>query len=199
MSKLAELEFTGNFDQGFTVNLTIYENDQLNATREVGKSGNLPASNLDQLDEIWSNVYQTWFDIAYKNAGFALKKREAIVNISVDENQLKLDKHNAYQTYLNAENALLSAFNNWLNSPEFAIIKATLQQHFNPNDANRILIKSDNFRLKRLPWQKWDLLATYILTEIGLSSPNFRRVNVFYNNKNKVIILVILGKDANIQ
>ncbi len=199
MSKLAELEFTGNFDQGFTVNLTIYENDQLNAKREVGISGNLPASNLDKLDENWSNAYQTWFDIAYKNAGFALKNREAIVNISVDENQLKLDKYHACQTYFNAENNLLNTFNNWLNSSEFAIIKESLKQHLNPNDANRILIKSNLHSLRRLPWQKWDLLETYTLTEIGLSSPNFRSVKSSRNHKKKVRILVILGKDANIQ
>jgi CHASE2 domain-containing sensor protein len=200
MSILSELEFTGDFSQGFSINLTIYKEDELNAKVERGTSGKLPKSDLDQLYQQWSESYQNYLDIAYKNSNFALKKKEIITNIHTEKDKLERQKAEAFSQYAEIEKKLLETFKEWLNSSAFSKIKETLKDALNLNKtkANRILIKSNNSNLRKLPWQKWNLLDDYVSTEIGLTSPNFCHTNVDYKPKTKVKILVILGKDANI-
>ncbi|MDJ0511472.1 MAG: hypothetical protein QNJ64_19815, partial [Crocosphaera sp.] len=209
MKKLAIIDLKGDFVQGFSATVKIWSGDRPTADPIAGKEGVLPGnSELLSLYETWVKAYENHIKIAHQltqaqdresSATFALKQKPKTSNAS-----LELDQRVAYDSCNAATTELLSNFNNWLKYSDFSLIIEEIKIY----QPQRILIESNNFELRKMPWQKWDLLEShnFTLTEIGLTSPNFQSTNVELIKSSQkpasqegVKILVVLGKDANIE
>ena len=200
------LDGKGNFDQGFIVSLKNYSGDlpSLGAMEDGGGGELPPAPDLPLLYKAWQIAYRDYLGIrAYNpndNAAF-IKERPVETNVSGEYEKWKNQKEQAYHACTQAEKELLKRFHEWLNSGDFGKVKSELEKYlFQSGDkANRILIESNDKDFQKMPWQKWDLLTPFSLSEVGLSSPNFKKRYVPVKPKERARVLVILGEDANIQ
>jgi DNA polymerase III delta prime subunit len=223
------LDGKGNFDQGFIVSLKIYSGDlpSLGAMEDGGGGELPPAPDLPGLYEAWKIAYRNYLDIRARNPNdnngppaLALGERPVPINVAGDYQEWETQKQQAYHTCTQAEKALLKRFHEWLNPKDsdevkepkdevkepkvkdkLKVVKDTLKAYlFQSRDkANRILIESNDKDFQKMPWQKWDLLTPFSLSEVGLSSPNFKKRDVPIKPKEQARVLVILGHDANIQ
>ena len=204
------LDSVGDFSQGFTVGLKIWGGDSPALSEMItGEAGKLPpAPDLPQLYEAWRSAYRNYVEIRAKNpnddnspAAFAIKERPIVTHVSGEYQEWEAQKQQAYHACIQAEDKLLKRFHQWLESPDFREVKARLRESLVQarDRANRILVESNDEDFKKMPWQRWNLLQGFSLSEIGLSSPNFQKRDVSVNCKQQARILVILGKDANIQ
>jgi WD40 repeat protein len=218
------LNFQGDLGQGqdFTVNLTIWPGDSPSLNMIAGADGRLPpAPDLIILYKAWKDAYGKYLNSYHDYlrivglssthndpATFALKRRAVITNPDIEqaENQKQID----YNACVSCENQLIERFNQWLKSleskdlksPEFLSIVERLRHHLGQSkDAgHRILVQSNDPDLRKMPWTKWNLLNDFSRTEIGLSQLNFEKRDIKVNRQiNKIRILAILGKPANIQ
>jgi WD40 repeat protein len=220
---LCLLNFQGDFGQGFTVNLTIWPGDSPSLNMIAGADGRLPpAPDLIILYERWKDAYGKYLS-SYHNyleivglsstdngpATFAIKGRAVATNAS-NIQQAENQKQEDYNACVSWENKLIEKFNQWLKSlesnelksPESTEIIETLRQYLGQSKdvGHRILIESNDPHLRKMPWTKWDLLKDFSRTEIGLISPNFEKRDIKIKRQiNKIRILTIFGKDANIQ
>jgi len=200
------LDGKGNFGQGFIVSLKNYSGDlpSLDAL-EAGGSGELPpAPNLPELYKVWQDAYRNYLEIRAYNpnannspATFALKARPVGTNVG-DYQQWENQKRQTYHACIQAEKELLKRFHDWLDYSDFQEVKNKFLSHSKEQE-NRILIESNDQDFQKMPWQKWDLLTPFSLSEVGLSSPNFKKISVPIKPKERARVLVILGQDANIQ
>ncbi len=60
----------------------------------------------------------------------------------------------------------------------------------------RVIIETDDPKLRRLPWYLWDLVESRPLAEVALSPATFERVDQSVKPKAKVRILAILGDSS---
>ena len=209
MKKLAIIDLKGDFFQGFSATVKIWSGDLPTADPIAGKEGFLPGNSESlSLYKTWVKAYENHIKIAHQltqaqdggnSATFALKEKPKTSHAS-----LKSDERVAYNNCIEVATELLSNFNNWLKYSQFSLIVEELKIH----QPQHILIESNNFELRKMPWQKWDLLDSqnFALTEIGLTSPNFKSTNGESPKTSEratylegVKILVVLGKDANIE
>lgn len=205
------LDGKGSFDTRFIVSLKNYSNDLPSlSAMEDGVSGELPpAPDLPGLYKAWQIAYEKYIKIHdhyLKKVGqlptdnnpdtFALGHR---LDFPSDIEECQKQNKEYYDACTQAEQELLTRFHEWLNSADFGqdTLKAYLLQ--SADKANRILIESNDKDFQKMPWQKWDLLKPFSLSEVGLSSPNFKKRYVPIKPKERARVLVILGKDANIQ
>ena len=206
------LDGKGNFDTRFIVSLKNYSGDLPSlSAMEDGVSGELPpAPDLPVLYQKWQIAYGNYLEIRAYNpnddnneppALAKFKSRAVDTNVSGDYQGWENQKQQAYHACTQAEKALLKRFHEWLNSANFGEVKDTLKAYLlqSADKANRILIESNDKDFQKMPWQKWDLLTPFSLSEVGLSSPNFRKRYVPIKPKERARVLVILGHGANIK
>jgi len=204
------LDGKGSFDTRFIVSLKNYSGDlpSLDAM-EDGVSGELPpAPDLPVLYEAWKIAYGNYLEIRVRNPNdnneppaLKLGERPVETNVAGEYEKWENQKQEAYHACTQAENELLKRFHEWLNSGDFGKGKSELEKYLlqSADKANRILIESNDKDFQKMPWQKWDLLKPFSLSEVGLSSPNFKKRYVPIKPKERARVLVILGYDANIQ
>lgn len=175
MEKLVVIKIgQGNFEQGFPVTLDIHQEGDRAHTAIDGK---LPDSPIDSLYDNWQSEYRQ------KVSGRMIPK-SAQVNNRSDSNLIENSK------------LLKAELNNWLNSETFRPLKDKFQQQINPDDIVRVIIQTEDNRLRRLPWYLCDLFANYPFAEVALSSPAFEQVQKSVQPKPKVRILAILGDSS---
>ncbi len=184
MTKLVVFNLeNGNFNQGFTVTMTVKEGDKYLAETK----GKFPDYSLDlfQLYEQWRSAYQ--------NLKETKRAKLGISKIGDTQDTLKYCRKQAeYLKY---------ALKDWLKSEnrEFQNIVQSLSQALgNERGEIRVLIKAEDSRLKKLPWQEWDLFADiYTHAEIAFSPVNFRSITPRETpNREGVRILAIFGDDS---
>ncbi|HEY9658029.1 MAG TPA: CHAT domain-containing protein, partial [Allocoleopsis sp.] len=100
---------------------------------------------------------------------------------------------------------LRDRFTIWLKAESFRAISDCLREKLSTRDSIRILIRTSNSDLRRLPWHEWDLLQSYNNAEIAFSPMTY---DAFEDetiastppplNKQKVKILAILGHSEGI-
>lgn len=207
------LDSVGDFCQGFTVGLKVWGGDLPTSNQMVlGDRAKLdPAPDLPKLQEAWKIAYRKYVQIRVynptgQNLTSFIKERAVETNVAGEVQEWETQKQQAYHALKKAERDLLKRFHEWL-EPIQEQFRANLSK--SPNQAHRILIKSiesddkddkDDKDFKKLPWQKWELLKPFSLSEVGLISPNFEKRDVPNQpKKERARVLVILGKDANIQ
>ena len=173
MGKLVVIRIgEGNFELGFPVTLDIGEEG---ASFHTSLPGQLPPSPIDSLYENWQSEYR--------------KKVSGRMTPAQVANRSDSD-------LIESSNLLKEELNNWLNSKTFSQIKDKFQQKLKTDDTVRVIIQTENHRLRRLPWYLWDLFDSYRLAEVALSLSEVERVDKSVKPKPKVRILAILGDSS---
>ena len=184
MTKLVIFSFdNGNFNEGFPVTMTVKENDK----EIVETKGKFPSYSQDIFQ-----LYEQW-RLTYQNLKEAKRAKLGASKIGDTQDTLKdCRKQAEYLKY---------ALKDWLKSAnwEFQNIVQTLSQALgNERGEIRVLIKAEDSRLKKLPWQEWDLFADiYTHAEIAFSRVNFRSITPRETpTREQVRILAIFGDDS---
>ncbi|MDJ0692089.1 MAG: CHAT domain-containing protein [Xenococcaceae cyanobacterium MO_188.B32] len=159
MSKVVELKLDGNLQLGLQVNLAIAPEAN---TREVEISGNLPPA--PQLQE----TYNLW---QYNYRSLNSTSRISAKKITYDGS---IQKHLAESRRL--VDRLKQQLNDWLNSPQFQPIWRKFIEKIVPNETIRILIRTTDQQLRKLPWHLWELLEKYPYAEIALAPNNYEKI-----------------------
>jgi CHASE2 domain-containing sensor protein len=180
VEKLVVLKLDGDFEQGFRVAL------------EVGADGDRPAIEmvgfLPANSEMLTALHQ--WQQAYRSLGHPTRivPQEIIYGGSVNQ----LDDCRRFARELH------DRLNTWLDAPSFRAVDRRLREALSPEDSIRILIRSQDGTLQRLPWQSWDLIEHYPKAEIALSVPTLERIKVERSRDRPVRILAILGNQTGI-
>lgn len=183
MSKLVELKLDGSLELGLQVNLAIAPEAK---TREVEVEGSLPPA--PQLQE----TYTLW-QYNYRN-----------LNSTSRISAKKITYDGSIQKYLAASSSLLEKLkqelNQWLNAPQFQPIWRKFIEKNAPEETIRIIIRTTNKQLRKLPWHLWELLDKYPYAEIALATNEYEKINSQRTilDERGISILAILGDSRGI-
>ncbi|HEY9729725.1 MAG TPA: CHASE2 domain-containing protein, partial [Chroococcales cyanobacterium] len=88
----------------------------------------------------------------------------------------------------------------WLNAEQFRPLDRRLREELNRDEEIRVLIRTDDKDLQKLPWHLWDLIEHYPNAEVALSPTKIdsRELLSPATGKAKVRILAILGHSEGI-
>lgn len=187
MQKLVVFKLDGDLDKGVRVTLEIGE-ERVRPTTEI--QGDLPPQ-----PELIAQ-YKDW-QSTYRSLGTSLRIRPIKVSLGGSLTE-------PHENCKKLGDCLSHQLNSWLNAVSFSRIKETLLKHLAPDDTVRVLIKTDNIWLRRLPWQSWKVLDEYSQAEVALSTPEysqFGRSKTGSKRKRinkKIQILAILGNSDGI-
>ncbi len=192
MRKLVVLKLDGDLEIGVRVTLEIGEEGKRPST-EI--TGNLPPNPgmLAAIDQ-WQSTYRNLWQFT------RIKAKKIVYDGSIS--QRRQDCHHK-ATELRAH------LNNWLLSESFRPLREKLLKHLMPSDEVRVLIRTAQEQLEKLPWHLWDLVdRDYLESEVALSVPESEQLaplqTSIYSNKlsnklsNKIKILAILGNSDGI-
>ena len=201
MTKLVVISLgEGSLNKGFPkVTVQIW---QTNNSRPTQFSGGLPpAPKIYQLYQSFQSIYRALYQ--------SLKKRdpdryqtqlesdiEADLDFEIDEEGLtnisKLD-------FADVCNLLSEEINNWLNSALFRPIDQKLRARLSLDDDFQVIIETDDYIMRRLPWHLWEFFDEYQKADIGLSKLRYEPVARTAEKKTKnVRILAVLGNSEGI-
>jgi hypothetical protein len=94
---------------------------------------------------------------------------------------------------------LRDRFLHWLASEPFQPLDRRLREELHRDETIRILIRTPNASLRRLPWSLWDVVERYANAELALSGPAYEQTQGVTVKKAKPVkILAILGHRAGI-
>ncbi|OKH30839.1 adenylate cyclase [[Phormidium ambiguum] IAM M-71] len=178
MAKLVVLKLDGDLEyQGLRVTLEI---GCENARPEIELMANLPKSpELISLLDCWQNKYRQ-IGVTYR-----IKPKKITYDGSINKR---------IEECRNSAKELRDVFSSWLNCSELNEINKRLREELNRQENIRLLIRTEDSRLQKLPWHLWDFIERYPNAEIALSSAKFERLKkLTYSQKSEVKILAILG------
>jgi CHASE2 domain-containing sensor protein len=183
--KLVVLRLDGDsFGQRFRVTLSIGDQGELPSIEMTGFLP--PAPDLaTYLQHHWQEKYRSI------GAPYRIKPKEMVYDGSVGK-RLKDCEESA--------NELRSRLTAWLDSESFRPIDKRLREELHRDEAIRVLIRTENQQLQKLPWHLWDLFERYPKAEVALSPTELVRhkPSIAPTLKSKVRILAILGHSEGI-
>ncbi|MBZ8180850.1 CHASE2 domain-containing protein [Oscillatoria salina IIICB1] len=183
MGKLVVLTLEGNLEeQGFRVHLEIGVEGMrpdLEMTKELPANPELAT----HLEEHWLEKYRPL------GAPYRIKPTEII-----NEGAINLRECQESAKQLEAE------FKDWLEAESFREIDRELRSELSREEEIRVLIRTEDRQLQKLPWHLWDFVKSYGKAEVGLSPPEYRRTDRFQQitGKLRIRILAILGHQEGI-
>ena len=182
MAKLVVIKLEGDFHrQGFGVTLEIGTEGDRPSIELPGKLP--PAPDLPIRLQQWEAKYRTLDTLR------GLKPKQIIYNGSIGQR---------VQDCRDAAKILSDCFQDWMSSPEFLPLDKTLREELNRTEIVRVLIRSNQPFVQKLPWHLWDFFEHYPHTELALISPRAKRVDCGKVAQNGVKILAILGHQEGI-
>jgi len=177
---LVTLELYKETSNGFPVGLRIRKRDNGGIDNEVSKRGCLPSipENLQATYKAWSSGY-------WSSPG-RLTRRDTPTNFS----------------HTDCWDNLKKELNEWLNSgsSDWQPIRDCLIRNGSENasDEIRVIIDTNDIRLRRLPWQEWNLLrAHFPQAEVALNAPRIESRNA-QKRQQQVRILLVEGCNQDI-
>ena len=179
MKHLLIFKLEGHFSKGFTLDL------------EIGKDGHKPSVSIQE--QLFSypklpTIYQIWSE-SYRSLD---GKKRVIQNHNYPTNiNLDVLKQKCQQRAKNLEINL----NNWLDPHLLYRLKKEYNQ-LEPDDEIRVIIRTSEPELTRIPWHLWRGWQELPPVEISLSSPEAKRRERTY--QETVRILIILGNSDGI-
>lgn len=175
MSKRVGLRLDGTLEGGFQVTLEVGEDQFLSFSDVTGSLPAAPELVIGLTD--WQQQYRQ----------LSAPTRIALQNISIrPSSTVQLQAcHQSAQT-------LQRHLNAWLGSPTFQSVEKLLRESIDPTEPVRILLRTTDRRLHRLPWHSWEFIDRYPQAEVALSTLPARGVKPNHESEN-VRILAILG------
>ncbi|MBD2200184.1 MULTISPECIES: CHASE2 domain-containing protein [Calothrix] len=188
MSKLVVIEL-GEGDlqqQGFPVTLRIMEDGKPYETSITGKLP--PNSQVEESYVIWRSHYRSLDSL------MRLEDEDSQVTNIGDRPPNPIDECKE------AGQVLIDALNSWLKSSSFSSIREKFLQKNRTDEEIKIILQTDDYLLRKLPWTQWELLAEYANAEIAFSPKNYEPPPgiTHIKKKRKIKILAILGDNKNI-
>ncbi len=185
MSKLVVLKLDGDFkNRGFQVSL------------EIGAEGARPEIEirgaLSPEPELAAHIQRHWQE-TYRRAGMLTRQ--------LKPKTIKYDGsvNNWFRECRESAKKLRDRLSAWLDCEEFREIDKRLREKLKPEEAIRVLIRTEDEHLQKLPWHLWDFIDRYPLSEVALSSLKFERPKFPpVTAAGKIRILAILGHSAGI-
>lgn len=185
MGKLVVFKISeGNFEQGFPITLQIGEDGEpafAEMTRKLP-----PAPLIPELYSRWINRYR---QLGGMNTRIHIPDSQ-MTNISREED---------WQECLQLSQMLRDRLNDWLRHPACLDLRELVIAEIQRHEPVRVLLQTQDWQLRRLPWHLWDLFERYPKAEIALSVLDYKR---FSRNEQSlqdpVSILAILGANGGI-
>jgi WD40 repeat protein len=182
----------GNFEKGFSIHLEIRE-DEHPFKLLFADIGRLPSTlDLNLLESLrkWQSDFKNWVD----------PQQSAV---SASRSRIKIEGKGAIKFNDESARDLVLELNQWLSydQPLWKKILNGLQPHLNQHDEIRVIIKSDDQDLRRLPWSAWHLFSEiYENSEIALSTQTVKLPSLQHpaRRNSQVRILAVFGKSDNI-
>ena len=175
----------GDFEQGFSVTLTIKENGEICAPEIKGKLA--PATQIIERYNNWQKAYYSWG----KNHRWWRQRLE--VPEQINTNYSSADNEDNANSYAHQFEV---ALNEWLDRSDLGELREELLHTVNRNDSVTFIVQTDNKELQSLPWELWRLLKNrYHQAEVAISSRSAPKKGAL---RSSVKILVILGSDEKI-
>ncbi|NEO03549.1 MAG: CHAT domain-containing protein, partial [Moorea sp. SIO3I7] len=152
---------------------------------------------LLQATKIYSK-YQEW-QHRYRNLAaflaFRIRRKESgqLTNFSEMEQGFENCRQQAKQ--------LSASLTSWSDGQDFLPVKTVLSKHLSPEDNIQILLETENFELRKLPWHLCNLLpdnVKHLPVEIALTTPEFQRISkppLSPTSKQKIRILAVFGSN----
>ncbi|MBO0348069.1 CHAT domain-containing protein [Phormidium pseudopriestleyi FRX01] len=182
MAKLVVIQLEGDFHrQGFHVTLEIGTEGDRPSIELQGKLP--PAPDLPMSLQQWEAKYRNIDTLRGQKA------KQIIYNGSMVQR---------VQECRDAAKILGDCFQDWMTSPEFLPMDKTLREELTRTEIVRVLIRSNQSFVQKLPWHLWDFFEHYPKTELALSSPSAKRVDCLKLAQDSVKILAILGHQEGI-
>jgi CHASE2 domain-containing sensor protein len=181
--KLAVLKLDGDLhQQGFRV------------TVEIGLEGDRPrteiAGSLPPAPELAAHL-ERW-QKKYRSLGMPtrIKPKEIIYEGSIDR----------FESCRQVTKQLRDRLNLWLESESFRPVDKRLREELSRHEPIRILIRSQDRQIHKLPWSLWDFIERYPQAEVALGAIAFDRIETQpkATQIDKVRILAILGHSRGI-
>ena len=181
VGKLVVLKLDGEFErEGFRVTLEIGLEGERPHTEVTGLLPPDPQLMID-LNE-WQKQYRRLGEQT------RIKPKEIIYEGSV--NYIEECRQSAQQ--------LGDRLSCWLESESFRPLDKRLREELNRNEPIRLLIRTQDRQLSKLPWNLWDFLERYQKAEVALAAPACERVETAHTASECVRILAILGHSKGI-
>ncbi|CAD5989433.1 hypothetical protein PCC9214_05568 [Planktothrix tepida] len=180
MARIAILEFNGDWDiLGFKVILEVREET---GRLVLEKQGYLPPNS-----ELFQHLQLHWND-KYRSLGSPARiKPQSIIRLGSINQRIKACKTSADE--------LRSHLKTWLNSDTFRPLDQRLREECQRDEEIRILIRTSDLTLKKLPLHLWDFFESYSNAELAISPLELEPVsrNQNLSSKSPLKILAILG------
>ena len=192
MGKLVALKLDGELQtQGFWVTLEMSREGDLVACGntycpQIEMSGKLPAA-----PELARSLHQWEQDYRNLEKPSRIKPGKITYNGSIEQ---RIQKCQA------SAQTLAQRLNDWLDCEEFRPIDKQLRVILNPEEVIRVLIRTGDRLLQKLPWHLWEIFQNYPKAEVGLGPLEFERIDCQQPREFKpnVKILAILGNSQGI-
>lgn len=191
MEIVVNLIFDGDMVRdGFRVFLEIKKGDRT----LIQIRGSLPPN-----PELAIAIQDHWLE--YRKLGLASRIKPGLIEHNINPGSIN---HNKFFTRLQetrqSGEKLRNPINQWLKSEQFRKIETGLLQELIRTDQVRLLIRTEDNNLRKLPWQLWDFMDSYSSTEIAISSLEYKMPTLLPKiaMKSKVRILAIFGCSTNL-
>ncbi|NJP08625.1 MAG: CHASE2 domain-containing protein [Leptolyngbyaceae cyanobacterium RU_5_1] len=175
MAKRVVLRFDGKLEQGFQTTLEIGEDGALSFSDVTGTLP--PAPELAACLNDWQQHY---------------RQLSAPTRISLQQITVRAGSGAHLQACRQHAQDLQQHLNTWLASPSFHAVEKQLRESLELTEPVRVLLRTTDLRLHRLPWHAWEFIERYTQAEVALSTPPARAVERTSRSSN-VRILAILG------
>ena len=182
MQKLVVLKLDGDLFSGVRVTLEIGAEGSRAVTEVQG--------NLTPTPEMVTH-YNHW-QSTYRSLG---NLRITPIGISVGGDRTEQLKNCRFLS-----SQLSQHLNSWLNCESFRPLKEKLLTLLSPDDTVRVLIKTSDIWLRRLPWHLWDFFEEYPKAEVAFSTPQYQKLPSSNppTSRKKIKLLAILGNSEGI-
>ena len=183
--KLVVLKFDGTFQQGFKVLL------------EIGDEGDRPTIELAgalppnlEITAYLSEWRQHYHSLNASGLNSRIQPQQIIYGGSV----------NRLEDCRRAATELHQQMSRWLASESFRRLDLRLRESLSLHESIRVLLRTQDPLLRRLPWHLWDFIDRYARTEVALSAPVAERIEVkpLAEPSAGVKVLAVLGSSEEI-
>ena len=186
--KVVVLKLDGNLHQGFRVTL------------EIGTEGSCPdidlLGNLPPDSELLALCKNHWL-CKYRRVGNPLSLDKQSHNYRIKRKNITygIPVQKQIQECQESAQKLCNQFNSWLRTESFRDIDNCLREQSNPNESLRLIIRTEDINVQKLPWQEWNFIQRYSQAEVSFSFNSFNYIPppLSLCHKPKIRILAILG------
>ena len=116
--------------------------------------------------------------------------------IDIPEDQIThitIDRQGIQKQCQQAAKELQDCLNHWLDRLAFQQVKELMFQELQPSESIRIVLQTDDWQLRQLPWQMWRFFDRFPHAEFAIASTSYHSSRQTTGREGKMQILAIFG------